>query len=296
VRGKAAFIAVFLYAAPAGAEPWAWHEALTPHFQVKHEEAFMPPGFTMGLEKIHGRLRLDLAMFSPWMSKERLKLYVYAGKQSYVKGEFQPPDWSNGIAMYNQRTVVVYEQPRKEKLLQIIAHETTHLLFEGYWGEVGKQPPQWLNEGLAMMEETDAATPERSDWFGAMVNMKKMMKLDKLFTIAPTQDLAKASDKDVVDVFYTQSYALVYFLFRTHTKLQFKSFVADLRDGIPVEKALWNTYRYHTLEEFEAAWKRWLKDPSLQRKLDKQPLSASFDFEEKRKFGAIKDFKPLEKK
>ncbi len=289
-------IAFFAFAAAATASggDWSWHEAMTPHFEVKHEEAFMPPGFTMGLEKIHSRLRLDLAMFSPWMSKERLKLYVYATKDSYVKSEFQPPDWSNGIALYSQRTVLVYEQERKEKLLQIIAHETTHLLFEGYWGEVGKMPPQWLNEGLAMLEETDADHPERGDWFGAMVNMKKVMPLDELFELKPTQDLAQKGDKEAVDVFYTQSYALVYFLFRTHTKLQFKNFVSELRDGAPIEAALWKTYRYHSLADFDTAWRNWLRDPSLQHKLAQQPASASFDFEEKQHFGDIKGFKPLD--
>jgi hypothetical protein len=291
---KAAYIALFACFLAAGARAaWAWHDALTPHFQIKHEEPFMPPGFTIGLEKIHSRLRLDLAMFSPWMSKERLKLFVYATKDSYVRSEFQPPDWSNGIAMYSQRTVLVYEQAKKEKLLQIIAHETTHLLFEGYWGEVGKQPPQWLNEGLAMLEETDAEHPERGDWFGAMVNMEKVMPLQELFKLTPTQDLAQKGDKEAVDVFYTESYALVYFLFRTHTKLQFKSFVAELRDGSPVEAALWKTYRYHSLAEFDKAWRSWLKDPSLQHKLKQQPASASFDFEERQRYGDIKGFKPL---
>jgi hypothetical protein len=105
--------------------------------------------------------------------------------------------------------------------------------------------------------------------------------------------LPKASDKDAVDVYYTQSYSLVYFLFRTHNKLQFKNFVSELRDGTPIEQALWKTYRYHSLGDFEKAWKAWLKDPSLQHKLERQPTSASFDFEEKQHYGDIKGFKAL---
>src|SRR5438045_9286300 len=87
-----------LFAVFAGAD-WGWRQTLSPHFVVFHESAWTPSGFVLDLEKMHNRLRMDLSMFSPWMSKERLNLYLYKGQQSYLEGEFKPPKWSNGISL-----------------------------------------------------------------------------------------------------------------------------------------------------------------------------------------------------
>ena len=109
----------------------SWNESVAPHFVIKHESPWMPPGFTLSLEKIHSRLRMDLSMFSPWMAKERLTLYLYKGRDSYVKGEFQPPEWSNGLAMFDRTAVAVYDQKEDRKKPLRSRHETTHLP-EGY--------------------------------------------------------------------------------------------------------------------------------------------------------------------
>lgn len=242
-----------------------WHDTLSPHFHVFHEDAFMPGGFTLSLEKFHGRLRFELGMFSPWMSKERISLYLYHDQESYAHGEFHPPPWSNGISLYEKRTVAVYDQADREKLLQIATHETTHLLFESYFGEVGRQPPSWLNEGLAMVEEVAPQHPEASEWFRAMVRLpeKGTLPLDRLFALSPTKDLNDSKRK--VETWYVQSYSVVYFLLRKHSSLQFKSFCEKLRDGEPVEQALWSSYRYHSVALFEKDWLRWLRDPGLER-------------------------------
>src|SRR5438094_8821963 len=77
----------------------AWHKSVLPHFQVFTESTWKPSGFDLGLERIHRRLRFDLAAFTPWITKEQIKLYLYTSQKSYAEGEFEPPPWSNGIAM-----------------------------------------------------------------------------------------------------------------------------------------------------------------------------------------------------
>lgn len=270
-------------------ESFKWHETMSPHFEIKHEKTWLPPGTVMKLERLHGRLRLDLSMFSPWMAKERVKLWLYADRDSYVAGRFEPPGWSNGIAMYEIRTVAVHDQPAPKKLFEVISHETTHLLFESYWGEVGKIPPAWLNEGLSMLEEAESAErPETSDWYQLMIELpnKPVFKLDSLAVTRPTEDLG--DDKDKVALFYTQSYSVVHFLFRKHNKLQFKTFVSNLRDGRSLKDALWLSYRYQTVEKFEKAWKDWLKDPSHLKKIERaysSRPSASLSLQEGEKLG-----------
>ncbi len=262
-RWEYAVLAAFLsLAAPArAAEESAWRQTLSPHFEVSHEGNWLPPAFLINVERIHSRLRLDLAMFSPWMAKERIKLYLYAGPDSYARGSFHPPAWSNGLAMYETRTVIVYDQPSRKKLLEILGHETTHLLFESYWGEVGKRPPAWLNEGLAMLEEADSAEhPERSDWYQMMTDLpgQQLYSIEQLARITPAEEL---TDKAKVTTWYTESYSIVHFLFRKHSKLQFKTFVSDLRDGKSLQQALWLVYRYRSVDDFQKAWLAWLRSP-----------------------------------
>ncbi|MDD5627554.1 MAG: hypothetical protein PHU21_00700 [Elusimicrobia bacterium] len=261
-----------LAAAGAGAtakeDGWTWRETTSPHFAVQHEMPWTPPGFIMNLERMHGRLRMDLGMFSPWMAKERLKLYLYKDSASYLAGEFQPPSWSNGLALYEIKAVAVPDNPDRQALLRVISHETTHLLFEGYWREAGKKAPSWLNEGLAMMEEAESTDrPERSLWFQNMVMAapSAWLPMEQFFSLNPTEDLKNST---VIGDFYVQAYSMVYFLFRAHQRLQFKNFCAQLRDGRSVEESLWLAYRYRGFRALEKDWRRWRTRSELRKKVE----------------------------
>jgi hypothetical protein len=267
-------------AAPLGAAPkergWNWRETTSPHFAVEHEMPWTPPGFVMNLERMHSRLRMDLGMFSPAMSKERIKLYLYKDSQSFLSGEFQPPSWSNGVALYELKTVAVPDNPDRKALMRVISHETTHLLFEGYWHEAGgKNPPSWLNEGLAMMEENDEPEyPERSSWFQNMVLAKpsSFLPMEQFAALTPAQDL---HDPKIVGDFYVQAYSLVYFLFRGHQRLQFKNFCEHLRDGQSLAQSLWLAYRYHGVQDLEKNWRRWRRSSELRNKVDRAQAETS---------------------
>ncbi|MFI5360484.1 MAG: hypothetical protein ACHQ49_00830 [Elusimicrobiota bacterium] len=99
----ASLLAVALAVRACGAPPsekgWEWRETLTPHFRVLHQSTWLPSGLTMGLERINFRLRMDLGIFSNWSAKDRINIYLYKDMPSYVKGEFSPPPWSNGVAV-----------------------------------------------------------------------------------------------------------------------------------------------------------------------------------------------------
>ncbi|MDE2237887.1 MAG: hypothetical protein KGK30_08360, partial [Elusimicrobia bacterium] len=162
-------------------------------------------------------------------------------------------------SFYSRRVVAVYDQPSEKKLLAVIAHETTHLLFESWWAEGSRQnPPDWLNEGLAMVEEAPPEQIGHSDWYEAMAALPKSDTLDlkRLMSLSPTADLHDRRAR--VSAWYVQSYSLVYFLLRKHSPLQFKSLCKDLRDGVEVEKALWLVYHYRSYRQLQEAWLAWL--------------------------------------
>jgi hypothetical protein len=259
---------------------WKWNQTLSPHFAVSHESAWAPKGFVLSLEKMHNRLRMDLSMFSPWMAKERVNVFLYATQQSYVGGEFQPPPWSNGLSIMERKAVAVYERPLLSDLMETISHETTHLLFQGYWQEVGKVAPSWLNEGLAMREEVaNPGEPEANPRYQNMAywDLKKIIPMKEFLAIRPTEDLGEDKDKDKVVDWYTQAFSIVYFLYRENSRIQFKNLCSRLRDGQELEEVLKSTYRYGSLQAFEQDWRKWLALPTHKRKVERFLSSAQAD-------------------
>lgn len=255
-------------AGAGGADSWEWKETPTPHFRVYHQDVWLPQGLTTGIEHIHFRLGMDLGSFSPWMSKERIGLYVYRDLNSYVHGEFAPPPWSNGVAIYAKKAVAIPTMKETSQMLRVLSHETTHLLFVSYFREQRRDPPAWVNEGLAMLEEADSPTkPETSQWYQSMVEMdpKKWFPMDEFFNITPTKDLH--DDKAMVAEWYVQAYSVTHFLVRKHSRLQFKSFCAALRDGKSSEEALKTAYHYRSIADFRRQWRRWLAEPEHKRRV-----------------------------
>ncbi|MBI4371761.1 MAG: hypothetical protein HY552_05640 [Elusimicrobia bacterium] len=254
---------------------WEWRETLTPHFRIQHQETWIPSGLTLGVERAHFRLRMDLGALSPWLSRERIGLYLYRDLDSYVGGQFQPPAWSNGVAVYERKAVALPAMKKTPEMLRVIAHETAHLLFVGYFRERRRDPPYWLNEGLAMVEETDASDrPETSPWYQEMAAMdpKDWYAMADFLALSPIQDLG--GDQKAVGRWYVQAYAVTRFLLRGHSRLQFKSFCSDLRDGRTAAEALARVYRYRDPEDFEKRWRLWLADPVHRRLVAALPESA----------------------
>jgi len=236
-----------------------WREMESPHFRVYYRTAFAPSGFVLDLEKIHSLLRLDLARFAPWMVKERIVLYLYPDRKSYLVGGLAPPGWSNGIAYYDKKLVAVHDIPDRSKLLAVITHETTHLLFESYWEGTGRRPPPWLDEGVAMNEESlGLGGPEQSEWYEdlKLISQSRLMPLSKFFAVNPAADLA---DQEAAGYWYLESFSIAYFLLHEHPRLQFQSFCAGLKAGHPLTQVLWDAYRYRDIEAFQKAWRGWFR-------------------------------------
>ena len=227
-------------------------------------------GFTMTLENIHARMRRDLAWcWPPAPSARRIPLYLYQDKKLYANGRFHPPIWSVGLARPDIRTILTFSQKPLANLFQIIAHETTHVIFVGYWTRAGKYPPYWLNEGLAMVEQTSDENAKDCYWYQELsyLGARTLFPLSTLRQLEPMQ----MTDVNAIETWYIESYSLIYFLLRRHPNYQFKIFVTYLRDGRSFNKALWAGYRY-TPQSLEHAWLQFLNIRQKQRNFS--PISA----------------------
>ncbi|MHB0994748.1 MAG: peptidase MA family metallohydrolase [Elusimicrobiales bacterium] len=261
----------------ASAAQTQWHKKVSPHFEVMHEAAFSPSSIGLEMEKMYSSMRLNLAMFAPWMVREKTRVYIYATQKSYLEGEFKPPRWSKGLAYVSRKTIVVFDTGDLQKLRAVIAHELTHLYFEGYFAEKLTYPPQWLNEGLAVYME-ESGFPEGGPWSRALAwfPRERQVGFDRFFGLKIDQ---LQSDAQIAD-WYLQAYGAVLYLYRPHTRLQFKSFCEGLRGGMALEDALWRSYRVGSGRDFGVKWAGWLQEYS---KVDRNGMpagspSASFNF------------------
>lgn len=254
-----------------------WHLKASPHFDIFHESAWSPGSVSLEMEKMYSFMRLNLAMFAPWMVKEKTKIYIYSGQQSYLAGEFKPPRWSKGLAYSAQKTIVVYDTGDIDKLKAVIAHELTHLYFEGYFAEKLKYPPQWLNEGLAVYME-DAAVSGEGSWAEALAYFpgERRFPFAKFFSLKIDQ---LTGDSRIAD-WYLQSFGTVMYLYRPYTRLQFQGLCRALRSGEKLEDALWRGYRIRGPEDFANKWQAWAASYSRDEKGLSRPglRSASFNF------------------
>lgn len=239
------------FAAPAG----GWHAKSSPHFEILHESVWSPASISLEMERMYSTMRMSLAMFAPWMVKERTKVYIYSSQQSYLNGEFNPPRWSKGLAFVSKKTIVVYDTGDIQKLKAVIAHELTHLYFESYFAERLKYPPQWLNEGLAVMLE-ESVFPDGGPWTRALAYFppERRLPFSRFFGTKIDQ---LNGDSQIAD-WYLQSYGAVLFLYRPHTRVQFKAFCESVRGGKTVDDALWGSYRLREGGDFAKKWETWL--------------------------------------
>ncbi|PJA14018.1 MAG: hypothetical protein COX65_06130 [Elusimicrobia bacterium CG_4_10_14_0_2_um_filter_56_8] len=254
-----------------------WHIKNSPHFKILHESVWSPSSISLEMEKMYSSIRLNMAMFAPWMVKEKTKIYIYSSQSSYVNGEFNPPPWSKGLAYVSKKTVVVYDTGDIQKLKAVISHELTHLYFESYFSEKLKYPPQWLNEGLAVYLE-ESVFPSGGPWSNALAYFTpgRRVPFDIFFDLKIDQ---LDSDAKIAD-WYLQAYGTVLYLYRPHTRVQFKALCDALRSGEKLEVALWKGYRIREGGDFGVKWSAWLDNYS---KPDRNGVpmgsrSASFNF------------------
>ncbi|MFH0948504.1 MAG: hypothetical protein V1833_05865 [Elusimicrobiota bacterium] len=99
------------------------------------------------VEKIYGTV-ISNTNFYNFNPPERFLIYIYPDAQSY-KENTKRPEWSGGFA--TNRKIYTFEE---KHLSYILPHEITHLIFNDFMGNQAVKISKWLNEGLAMYEET----------------------------------------------------------------------------------------------------------------------------------------------
>ena len=268
-------------AAPAGKKisKTEWKLKETNHFSIYYTYPWNHGNIHLDLERIYSLIHLNMNYFAPWMQKEKPKIYIYDSRKEYEDGEFRPPKWSEGIAIPVKKTVVVFESNDSDALKGVLVHELTHLFLEGYYMEKNAPLPLWLNEGLAVYMQ-DISYSGGGVWAAGLKNYPKdvYMPFRKFFK----SDLSGLKD-DAISMWYLQAFGAVNYLFTSMGRIRFQTFCKLIRDGETEEKALWDAFRFSSVENFQSKWFAWLgtrdKDSGMNSNFMSGGFTNKFEFE-----------------
>lgn len=276
-------IAVFIFLSATIASAQEWKELSSDHFIVYFtgDEKFAKD--VSGKAEVYYRriaTELGYPRYSEfWIWDNRVKIYIYPKKSSFLKATNQPK-WSEGMADYINKEIVSYAWS-EDFIVSLLPHEMAHLIFRDFVGFEG-EVPLWLDEGVAQWaEETKRGEMKAkvhqlyetdnllllSDMMKLKINTLK--DIDRVF-IRPT--LTKKGDdgilflsaKHLVTTYYLQAVSLVGFLIERYGSSRFASFCRELRDGKRLEEALRFAYpnSIDTLDKLEHEWRKYLAEGS----------------------------------
>lgn len=231
----------------------SWQELKGEHFIIYHEkqdQAFASEVLRRS-EYYYKDIASSLgyARYSNfWQWEKRVKVYVYPGKDAFLKATGQPA-WSSGNANYITKQISGFSDSG-EFLNSVLPHEIAHLIFRDFVGFAG-EVPLWLDEGVAQWHER----PKRQAvdaYVKALYKEKKLMPLNKLMAF----DVRRVSSDDEAKNFYIQAASLVGFLIEQFGADGFAHFCRQLRDGKGLDEALRFSYPAHvrSLKELEEKW------------------------------------------
>lgn len=174
---------------------------------------------------------------------------VYQGKpQDWVVGYFQQGEDVNYITL-------TPEPHGTESPFGTIFHEYTHLLV----GHNMKDPPVWLNEGIAEYYSTlEVSDGNKKITLGKPISnhvlllRQQFIKLEDLLRV--THDSPAYSEGNKTGIFYAEAWALVHYLLqgdKGQRAPQFTSFAGALANGQPIEESFRQAFQmdFATMEK-----------------------------------------------
>jgi len=211
------------------------------HFTVHSTNEPSLKDLAQQVEKIYGTVISDTNLYN-FNPPERFLIYIYPDAQSY-KENTKRPEWSGGFA--TNRKIYTFEG---KHLSYILPHEITHLIFNDFMGEKATKVTKWINEGLAMYEETKNLD----------IKIKKP-PFDKTKRLTLSEFLAfdfETATAEKVNIWYSQAESLTGFLLAKYPKEKFYNFLTKLRETENTDEALFWGYQseFKNMSDLETAW------------------------------------------
>lgn len=230
-----------------------WKIFKSTHFLVFYRQASLEllDQLTLKAEGYYNEITDDLGFnrFNFWTWDNRAKIYLFDTQEEYRKANSNL-DWSIGLVTVGNKSIQSYlTAPGLGD--NVLAHELAHIIFREMVGFNNPAVPLWLDEGVASFQERRSENRFVKSYLTAKIHTNVFMGLDQLYSF----NLMQAKDKQLVELFYLESYSLLRYLIKEFGKDKFVYFCQYLRDYRDLARALRAAYSFDRLSEFETAWK-----------------------------------------
>lgn len=219
----------------------------TAHFVVQAYTSAGAAHYSALCEENYTRIMQDLGLYS-FVPARPYNVVVYRDAAEFHAKTGQP-EWSGGAAYGN--ALLLFEG---DGLGATMAHEMTHLVFNEFMGLSQAAQLRWLNEGVAVYEETRSDQVSAAAYAGRVSGTvaQNPIPFSQMTNLAPQNESQRN-----VDRWYAQVGSVVGFLVRQGGSFSFSLFLGRLRDGASVDKALDDTYNglWKKLPDLEKAWR-----------------------------------------
>ncbi len=233
----------------------------TAHFLVKANRTDVAVAYSVVCEQSYGRIMSDLGLYS-FAPAKPYNIVVYRDAEEFLSKTGQPR-WSGGMAYGN--AILVYES---EGAAAILAHEMTHLIFNEFMGLNNSADFKWINEGMAVYEESRASASSRAAYNRRLVRFVKSSPIpfSQLVNLAPpgfSKDVpghgigdGSSPDNTAVERWYAQAGSVASFLINEGGTLGFSAFISRLKAGDTPDAAIGAAFPglWRNLSEVERAW------------------------------------------
>jgi hypothetical protein len=219
----------------------------TAHFLVKAYTTETAVAQSVVCEQAYSRVMNDLGLYS-FAPAKPYNIMVYRDADEYLKATGQPR-WSGGIAYGN--AILIYES---EGSAGVLAHEMTHLIFNEFMGLANSADFKWVNEGVAVYEETRTSAESRTAYSQRFSNMvsPNPIPFSQLAIQAPQGDQKTGA----VERWYAQAGSVVAFMIKEGGTLGFSIFITRLKAGDTMDTAIGAAFPslWKTTRDMERAW------------------------------------------
>jgi hypothetical protein len=185
-----------------------------------------------------------------FLQENTYEIAIYANHADYISKTSQP-EWSGGVTINN--AIALYDSPDAAR---IMAHEMTHLVFNEFMVRP-RQDLRWLNEGLAVYDETAALDDARLYDFrsrSASAMKASSMPITMVTAYIPAQD----DPNRLVDTWYMQCESLVRFMIETEGQFTFSTFLSKIKNGTDLDTAIQQAWhgKWQGMADVDAAWRK----------------------------------------
>lgn len=220
------------------------------HFKIRAYGSDAAKSVSETAEATYNRIMVDTNLFS-FQQRSLYQIVVYGSREEYRRKTGQP-EWSGGCSLGS--SIYTYGGAQLETT---IAHEMTHLIWFEYMSRADLEQ-RWVNEGLAVYEETKAGGGARSDPFQLARSTLRAtpLTLDQLIHLVPATERERT-----VTLWYAQSEALVQFMIERGGRMGFSAFLGALKDGRAWDDAVRSSFAgtWSSLPDVVSAWQRSLQ-------------------------------------